>query len=83
MLKCGRGKFYSIYKIVSVIILSGSILLLPAISFAQGGDIPCGGDDPTTATPCPLDSWVWILAPLAMAFGTIYLHRQQKIIKNA
>ena len=83
MLKCGRGNFNSIYKIVSLIILSGSMLLLPVISFAQGGDLPCGGDDPTTSTPCPLDSWVWVLALIAVIFGTIYLYRQQKITKNA
>ena len=83
MLKCGRGNFNPIYKIVSLIILSGSMLLLPSISFAQGGDLPCGGDDPTSNNPCPLDSWVWILALIAIAFGTIYLQRQQKTTKNA
>ena len=83
MLKCGRGNFNSIYKTVSLIILSGSMLLLPMVSFAQGGDLPCGGDDPTTSTPCPLDSWVWVLALIAVVFGSIYLHRRQKITKNA
>lgn len=83
MSKCRRDKLYSIYKIVSLIILLGSILLLPTISFAQGGDLPCGGDDPTTSTPCPLDSWVWVFALLSMIFGTIYLHRLQKVTKNA
>lgn len=83
MLKCGRGKFNSIHKIVSVIILSGSMLLLPAMSFAQGGDLPCGGDDPTSSNPCPLDSWVWVIAAIAMVFGAMYLHRQQKVLKKA
>ena len=83
MLKCGRGNFNSIVKIVSLIILSGSMLLLPAISFAQGGDLPCGGDDPTTSNPCPLDSWVWVLALIAVTFGAMYLSRRQKITKNA
>ena len=83
MLKCGRGNFNPIYKIVSLIILSGSMLLLPSISFAQGGDLPCGGDDPTSNNPCPLDSWVWVLALIVVAFGTIYLQRQQKTTKNA
>jgi hypothetical protein len=82
MSKCGKGKFMSIHKIVSLIILSGSILLLPVISFAQGGDLPCGGDDPTSSNPCPLDNWVWILAALAMFFGAMYLHRRQKIAKS-
>jgi len=83
MLKCGRGNFNSIYKLVALIILSGSMLLLPIVSFAQGGDLPCGGDDPTNSNPCPLDSWVWVLALIAVVFGTIYLHRRQKVTKNA
>ena len=80
MLKCGRSGFKAIFKII---LLSGSMLLLPVLSFAQGGDIPCGGDDPTSNNPCPLDSWVWVLALIVVAFGTIYLQRQQKTTKNA
>lgn len=83
MSKCGRGNFNLIHKVASLIILSGSMLLLPIFSFAQGGDLPCGGDDPTGSNPCPLDSWVWMLALIAMVFGTIYLYRRQKVTKNA
>jgi len=83
MLKCRKGVSNSIYKIVSLIILSGSVVLLPTISFAQGGDLPCGGDDPTTSTPCPLDTWVWVLAVVAVILGAIYLQHKQKLQKQA
>jgi hypothetical protein len=80
MLKCGKEVSNSIYKkIVYLTILTGSILLLPSISFAQGGDLPCGGDDPTTSNPCPLDTWVWMLAVVAVILGAIYLQRKQKL----
>ena len=80
MLKCGKEISNSIYKkIVSLIILAGSIMLLPANSFAQGGDLPCGGDDPTSNNPCPLDTWVWVLAVIAVILGAIYLQRKQKL----
>jgi len=79
MLKCRKGVSNSINKIVSLIILLGSIVLLPTISFAQGGDLPCGGDDPTTSTPCPLDTWVWVLAVVAVILGAMYLQRKQKL----
>jgi len=48
---------------------------MPAISFAQA-DEGCDGTDPTN--PCPLDSYIWLLAILALIFGAVYLHRQQK-----
>jgi hypothetical protein len=80
MSKCGKGISNSICKkIVSLIILAGSIILLPSISFAQSADLPCGGDDPTTSTPCPLDTWVWVLAVIAVVLGAMYLHRKQKL----
>jgi hypothetical protein len=79
MLKCGRSGFKAIFK---TILLAGSMLLLPVLSFAQGGDLPCGGDDPTSNNPCPLDSWVWVLAALAIVFGALYLRTQQKVAKN-
>lgn len=79
MLKCGKDKFNSIYKILYLVILAGSILLLPVTSYAQGGDLPCGGEDPTGSTPCPLDSWVWVLVAISVIFGAFYLQRQQKL----
>lgn len=85
MLKCGKVISNSIYlKIVAVTILAGSITLLPSITFAQGGgDLPCGGDDPTTSTPCPLDTWVWVLALGTVILGAIYLQRKQKLQRQA
>ena len=83
MLKCGKGEFHSLYKAAFFVILIGGLFLTPAISYAQGGDLPCGGDDPTGTNPCPLDSWVWILAALALIFSTLYLHHQQKLQKQA
>jgi len=58
------------------------ILLLPVVSFAQT-DSPCGTDtsDPFTE-PCPLDTWVWVIAIAALVFGAVYLYRQQKSQKN-
>jgi len=84
MLKCGKEVVNSIYKrVVCVAILTGSILLLPIFSHAQGGDLPCGGDDPTTSNPCPLDTWVWVLAIIAVIMGAIYLQRKQTLQRQA
>ena len=79
MLKCGRSELKAIFK---TLLLSGGMLLLPILSFAQGGDLPCGGDDPTSSNPCPLDSWVWVLAVLAGVFGAAYLYSRKKVAKN-
>lgn len=76
MYSAGRFSFY--YKIVSVFVLSSSFLLLPAISFAQtDGGPDCGDADPINST-CPLDTWVIILAFIAVVFAAIYLHHKQK-----
>ncbi|SHN37259.1 hypothetical protein [Mucilaginibacter sp. OK098] len=74
------GRFIFIYKIVSVIIFLGSLLLLPVISFAQEGGPDCGGIDPI-GTSCPLDTWVIALAFFAVIFAAIYLHRKQKSLQ--
>jgi len=79
MLKCGKGILKSFYKTALYTLLMGGLSLLPAISHAQGGDLPCGGDDPTTSVPCPLDTWVWVLAIAAAIFGAICLQRRQKL----
>lgn len=83
MLKCRKSKTNFIYKTIFSLILAGGSILLPAISYAQGGDLPCGGEDPTGSTPCPLDTWVWLLAAVAVVFGAMYLQRQQKLQKQA
>jgi len=68
-------------KTVLAGIISGSLFLLPLISFAQddGGPV-CGDDDPINAY-CPLDTWVIILAFIAVIFKAIYLQRKQKTLK--
>jgi hypothetical protein len=85
MLKCGKGKFNLFYKGVFSILLVGSSLLLPLASYAQtgGGDLPCGGDDPTNNTPCPLDTWVWILAIVTVVFAAVYMQRGRKLQNQA
>jgi hypothetical protein len=72
------GKRFSfICKIVSVIVFSSSLLLIPIISFAQEGGPPCGDGDPIN-TGCPLDTWVIVLAFIAIAFTARHLYRKQK-----
>jgi hypothetical protein len=71
-----------IYRAAAVIFLSGIFILMPLLSFADdgdGGDFPCGDPrrDPIL-DPCPLDTWVWILAIIGLVFGAMYLYRQQK-----
>jgi hypothetical protein len=72
-----RSKFSN--KIFFVI-LSGFLLLLPGITLAQ--DTPCEGDDPFSSTPCPLDTWVWVLVIISAILGAVYLYRQQKTQKH-
>lgn len=79
MLKCGKGIVNSLSKAALFIMLTGGLFLLPAVSHAQGGDLPCGGDDPTTSVPCPLDTWVWVLVAAAVIFGAVYLQRREKL----
>ena len=74
---CRSGRFSFIYKIVSVIVFSSSLLLIPVISFAQEGGPPCGDGDPINAN-CPLDTWVIVLAFMAIVFAARHLYRKQK-----
>jgi hypothetical protein len=83
MFMCRKGKFNFIYKVLTAIIAGGSILFLPFISFAQsGGDLPCQDQDPTSS-PCPFDTWVWILVLGGAIFGTLQLYYQQKVRNRA
>ena len=59
-------------------IFLGTLLLLmlnTVASYAQPGE-PCGGVDPDAT--CPLDTWVIILASIAVIFAVIHLNRKQK-----
>lgn len=67
----------SFKKVVSVIALSGGLLLFPLLSMAQNSNLPCEGPDPFSNT-CPLDTWVWVLAAIAIIFAVFQLNRKQK-----
>ena len=60
-------------------IFLGALLLLILNSvavFAQPGE-PCAGVD--VDQPCPLDTWVIILAIAAVIFATIHLYRKRSL----
>jgi hypothetical protein len=71
---CRERKFGFIYKLLTAIAATGCLFLVPFNSFAQ--DLPCNDADPT-GTPCPLDTWVWVLVFAAVLFGAIQLYRRQ------
>ncbi|WP_428327324.1 hypothetical protein [Mucilaginibacter sp.] len=50
------------------------VLCSPVTLFAQ--DLPCDGTD--AYSTCPLDSWVIVLAGVALVFAALHLHRKQK-----
>jgi len=54
-----------------------SIILSPLLLLADPGE-PCGDNDPTGMNPCPLDTYVWVLAIAALILGAVYLYKQQK-----
>jgi membrane protease YdiL (CAAX protease family) len=66
-------------KTVLAGIISAILFLLPLISFGQIGP-DCSDIDPINAY-CPLDTWVIILAFIAVIFTAIYLQRKQKTLK--
>ena len=74
-----RSKFFNKLFLFFIVFTSG-LLLQPGITRAQ--DIPCDGSDPFSA-PCPLDTYVWVLAIVAVALGAVYIYRQQKLQSKA
>lgn len=51
---------------------------------AGPGDTPCGGNDPDDVVNCtPLDTWVIVLAGVAMIFTFLHLTRKQKAAVKA
>jgi hypothetical protein len=59
-------------------IFLGAFLLLMlngVFLYAQPGE-PCGGVDPDAT--CPLDSWVVVLAAVAVTATVVHLYRKQR-----
>jgi hypothetical protein len=76
MFMCRRGKFNFTSKVLMAIVAADSLLLLPFSSFAQ--DLPCQDQDPTSS-PCPLDTWVWVLVLATMIYGFLQLYRRKNL----
>lgn len=53
------------------------LILLPTLTFAQG-DPPADGCDPYDGCNVPLDTWVMLLALVAVAYGAYRLHSKQR-----
>lgn len=72
------GKF--IIKFGKYVFCIGVICCLFSTSaLANGGDIqfPCSTDDPT-AGPCPIDTYVYLLAAVALIFTYYHLQKKKK-----
>jgi hypothetical protein len=54
------------------------ITLQPFLLLAQDPGEPCGNQDIDNTTPCPLDSWVMILALIVVSFAAFQLYRNKK-----
>lgn len=55
-------------------------ILLATNCFADPGDGLCDGND-GGPDGCPLDTWVIVLAIIAVIFAAIHLHRKQKSLQ--
>lgn len=55
------------------LILIATAPLIYAQPGSGGEQLPCDPD-----SECPLDTYVWLLAIIALIFGAVYLYRQQK-----
>ena len=51
------------------------LLMLNVMALYAQPSEPCGGTDPDAT--CPLDTWVVILAVVALVFAIIHLRRQR------
>ena len=63
-------------KFRKIILLLFCLIVQSTVLFAQG-DI-CDFNDPDNTTPCPLDTWVIILAFITVIFAAVHLHRNKK-----
>ena len=57
----------------TLVLLMFNVVML----YAQPGE-PCGGTDDDATCPSPLDTWVLILAAVAVIFTVMHLYRKQK-----
>jgi LPXTG-motif cell wall-anchored protein len=75
--------YYLKQRTIALLTLTFAFILSPVFCFAQTDpDNPCDGSDPFA--DCPLDTWVIVLAGIALLATTLYLHRKRKtIIQNA
>ncbi len=85
MIKCRKDKLGFINKLTLVMILMGSIMLLPIASYAQDFPGDCGNPDldPTVTYTCPLDTWVWVLVIIAAIAGSFYINIRKKLQDQA
>lgn len=64
-------------------LLSCSLFLLPMAALAQDGFNPdCFDEDPVGTVDCPLDTWIIILAVVAVLFAAFHLYRKQKSLRS-
>lgn len=61
-------------KILPVLVF---IMTAPVLSFADPDPGPCNDNDPFDNT-CPLDTWVYLLAFVALAAGIWYINKNKK-----
>ena len=63
-----------LFATLSVVLLN----IVTVMADPTGSDpLPCDPDDPN----CPLDTWVIVLAAVALVAAVIHLHRKQKALQ--
>lgn len=63
----------------------GGVLVLMVLNFSFAYaqiDNPCDGSDPDN-TNCPLDTWVFVLAIIAVIFTAVHLRKKDRLSLNA
>ena len=53
------------------------LMLNVIVLYAQPG-LPCGGNDDDGTCPSPLDTWVVVLAAIALIFAVRHLYKKQR-----
>ncbi len=71
-----KGKFKAFWNKVA---LTALCMLCTLLTFAQlGPPSDCGDTSGGPDEPCPLDTWVIVLAVIALAFAAYHLQKKQK-----